>query len=411
VSDSECQAAIIGAGPYGLAIAAHLFSRGVHTHVLGEPMEFWQRRMPRGMLLRSSKRSSSIGNPNAGFCLDDYVAQAGSHLADRIPLEDFIAYGCWFQRGAAPECDHRRVSDVVRASNGFRVLLEDGDTVRAKYLIVAAGIGPFAHIPEAFAGLPSEKASHSSEHTDFRRFVDKRVVVVGAGQSAFESAALLLESGAEVDIIVRTSRVIWLSGANAARRLQRGFLSMIDPGTDVGPLGLDQIAARPRLFASLPYRLQVPIAYRCVRPAVSAWLSTRVARVRITTSTDVTRASASGNSLKIELSDGKTRVVDHLLLATGYHVDISRYSFINRNLYRSISRLQGYPLVNRWFESSVEGLFFAGAPAALSLGPLFRFVAGTQYCARCISEAIALRLGLRPRQERAFAADILRASQ
>ena len=403
---SECQVAIIGAGPYGLAIAAHLISRGIQPHVFGEPMDFWQRQMPRGMLLRSSKRSSNIGAPNVGFGLDDYAAQAGTELGDRIPLEDFVAYGRWFQKGATADSDRRRVSHLVRTSNGFSVLLDDGNRVRTKYVIVAAGIAQFAHIPQVFRHLPPDRAWHSSQHADLQRFSGMRVVVVGAGQSAFESAALLSEGGADVEILVRSRRVIWLS-SSGVRRLPRTVLSIVDPGTDVGPLGLDQIAARPRLFASLPYSIQAPIAYRCIRPAAASWLRTRVGRARVTTSTEVTRAAADGKRVRIELSDGSTRLVDHLLLATGYRVDLSQYAFINQDLLRAISSFQGYPRVSGVFQSSVEGLFFAGAIAALSLGPLFRFVAGTQYCARAISQAIAL--GLHSRQERAFAADTLHA--
>lgn len=373
-------------------------------------MEFWRRHMPRGMMLRSSKRSSSIGSPNSGLCLEDYAAALGKQLEDLIPLEDFVAYGLWFQHLAVPECERRRVHGLVGASNGFRILLEDGHVVCAKCVVVASGIGPFAHIPQVFGGLPSERASHSSEHTDLGRFLEKRVIVVGSGQSAFESAALLVESGADVEVVVRSNRVIWLSGKNAARRLQRRFLSILDPGTDVGPLGLDQIAARPRLFATLPYWLQGPIAYRCVRPAVSSWLHSRVARARVTTSIEVTRVFENGKHIKIELSDGTARLADHVLLATGYRVDISRYSFLNPDLYNSISRFQGYPVLSRRFESSAEGLFFAGAAAAHSVGPLFRFVAGTEYCARAISGAIAMRLGLPRLREDPFAVDILRAS-
>ena len=400
---SRCEVAIIGAGPYGLAVAAHLLARGIHTHVFGDPMEFWQHRMPRGMLLRSSKRSSSIGNPNSGFCLGDYAAHARRKIANPITLDDFIAYGRWFQRSAVPECDYRRVSNLIGASNGFRLVLEDGDAIHAKYVVVAAGIAAFVHRPQGFSGLPLEKVSHSSEHADFQRFAGSRVVVIGAGQSGFESAALLLESGAEVEIVARASRVHWLSSTNALRRLPPRLLSMLDPGTDVGPLGLNQVAARPRLFASLPHPVQALVTYRCIRPAVATWLNNRVAKVQVTTSTEVTRASADGKGVSLELSDGTTRLVDHLLLATGYRIDISRYSFIDRGLFSSISRFQGYPMLSHRFKSSVEGLFFAGATAAISLGPLFRFVVGTQYCARAISEAIALRLELAPRQEHAFA--------
>jgi thioredoxin reductase len=361
-------------------------------------MEFWQNRMPRGMLLRSSKRSSSIGNPNAGLRLDDYATQNGTELPSPIPGEEFINYGRWFQRYAVPECDCRRVSNLVAASDGFRLLLEDGNEVHAKYAIVAAGIGPFAHVPKHFIGLPLEKVSHSSEHTDFQRFIGKRVLVVGGGQSAFESAALLLENGAEVEILVRKNHVIWISSTSAVHHLPSRLSSILDPGTDVGPLGLNQLVARPRLFALLPRRLRALIAYRCIRPAVAPWLNTRVARAQVTTSTEVTRASANGKGVRLELSDGTTRLVDHVLLATGYQVDISRYSFIDRDLSHSIAQFEGYPLVSYRFESSVKGLFFAGATAAFSLGPVCRFVAGTEYCARAISQAIALRQELSPQQ-------------
>jgi FAD-dependent urate hydroxylase len=151
-----------------------------------------------------------------------------------------------------PEYDSRRVSKLAAASGGFRLVLGDDNTVQANYVIIAAGIGPFAHLPRRFNSLPSEKVSHSSEHTNFDRFAGKRVIVIGGGQSAFESAALLLESGADVEILIRASRVIWLSTISAGRHLSSSLSSMFDPGTDVGPFGLNQFVARPRLFASLP---------------------------------------------------------------------------------------------------------------------------------------------------------------
>jgi thioredoxin reductase len=389
MSINQSMVAIIGAGPYGLAIAAHLRAQGIATSVFGEPMAFWQHHMPHGMLLRSSKRSSSIGSPNGGSSLDDYATQNSTRLPDPLPLDRFINYGKWFQRIAVPECDWRRVSNLGPAPGGFRLVLEDADEVSAKYVIVAAGISRFAHMPEQFAGLPSDKVSHSSEHTDLQKFSGMRVLVIGSGQSAFESAALLLESGAEVEIVVRSSRVIWLSNKSAVHHLPSWLGSLLDPGTDVGPLGLNQLVARQRLFALLPHQFRDPIAYRCIRPAVAPWLATRVAQAQITTSTEIANASLSGKNVKLELSNGTSRLVDHVLFATGYRVDISRYSFIDRALFRSIAQFRGYPLVSHRFESSVAGLFFAGAPAAFSLGPVCRFVAGTQYCARAISRAIA----------------------
>jgi FAD-dependent urate hydroxylase len=371
-------------------------------------MEFWQRHMPGGMLLRSSKRSSHMGDPKDGFRLDDYVAQHGTVLGNHVPLEEFIKYGCWFQRNLVPECERQRVTGLDVASNGFRLLLNDGKTVYAKFAIVAAGIGPFAHRPQTFNGLSAEKVSHSSDHANLQRFAGMRVVVIGAGQSAFESAALLLENGADVEIVARADRVIWLSSTllpSLPSRLRR----MLDPGTDVGPPGLNQLVARPRIFASLPYRLREPIAQRCIRPAVAGWLKSRVAEIQVTMPREVTGATTNGKGVRLHLNDGTTRDADHVLLATGFCIDISRYSFIGGNLFTSISQFRGYPLVTLGFESSIRGLFFAGATSALSLGPLFRFVAGTGYCAAIISNVIGARLGSSPIREHTFARAELRA--
>lgn len=177
--------AIIGAGPYGLATAAHLQAQGIPTCVFGEPMAFWQHHMPHGMLLRSARRSSSIGSPNGGSSLDDYAIQSSTASSDPLPLEEFVNYGKWFQRIAVPECDGRRVSTLLPTPGGFRLVLEDADEVRAKYVVVAAGISLFAHMPKQFVGLPSDKVSHSSEHPDLQKFSGMRVMVIGGGQSGF----------------------------------------------------------------------------------------------------------------------------------------------------------------------------------------------------------------------------------
>jgi cation diffusion facilitator CzcD-associated flavoprotein CzcO len=63
------QAAIIGAGPYGLSIAAHLNACGVRPQVFGRPMSGWRDGMPRGMRLKSDGFASSLSNPSGEFTL------------------------------------------------------------------------------------------------------------------------------------------------------------------------------------------------------------------------------------------------------------------------------------------------------------------------------------------------------
>jgi cation diffusion facilitator CzcD-associated flavoprotein CzcO len=90
---SICDVAIVGAGPYGLSAAAHLRAAGVEARVFGRTMEFWERQMPAGMLLRSSWNACHISDPNHRLTLDDYQVNRGTTLGAPVPLDSFIAYG------------------------------------------------------------------------------------------------------------------------------------------------------------------------------------------------------------------------------------------------------------------------------------------------------------------------------
>ena len=382
--------AIIGAGPYGLAAAAHLRAVGIETCSFGRVMEFWENQMPAGMFLRSSWEASHIADPDRDLTLDRYQATRNIHLPKPIPLGDFIDYGRWFQRQTVPDVDERRVARLEQTAEGFSLSLEDGDRVHTARVVVATGIAPFARRLPQFDGLPRELASHTSEHRDLSRLRGKRIVILGGGQSALESAALLAEASAEVEIIVRKPDVHWLdqklawlkSEANPVRRL-------FYPPTDVGPPGLNWIVATPGLFTRLPFRLQEKIAYRSIRPAGAGWLLPRVGHVRITTGCAVTSASSTGERVTLKLDDGSERCVDHVLLATGYRVDVSLYDFLAPELLKAVRRVDGYPLLGLGFESSVPGLHFLGAPAARSFGPVCRFVSGTPYTTRALARRIA----------------------
>src|SRR6266478_9417002 len=208
---ARCDVAIIGAGPYGLSATAHLRTvKGLDIHTFGEPMSFWQRNMPVGMLLRSGWTASQIADPNESLTLDAFRAANGNHFSSPVPLDCFVGYGLWYQCQAVPEIDKRKITRVESGSGGFRLLFEEGEAVFARRLVVAAGIGSFTWRPPEFARLPCSFASHTSEHRGFGRFAGKQVLVIGSGQSALESAALLHESGAEVEIVARTRQIRWL---------------------------------------------------------------------------------------------------------------------------------------------------------------------------------------------------------
>jgi thioredoxin reductase len=385
----EWEAIIVGAGPYGLSTAAHLTSAGVNVKVFGRTMEFWERQMPVGMMLRSSWDACHLSDPESRLTLARFAVDANLNLPRPVPLDSFIAYGRWFQKHAVAELDPRRIKVIERTGKGFRLTTQDGEPIAAQRVVIATGIARYARKPGEFRTLPCELASHSSEHRDLSAFHGSSVVVVGGGQSAIESAALLSENGAEVEVIMRGPAVRWLSRSAGLHRLPPAAKRLLYHHTDVGPALLSQLVARPALFRLLPRSRQERIAYRSIRPAASAWLKPRVAGVRITTGHRIVEARRQRSKVRLHLDDGSTREAAHVLLATGYQVDIERDQLLAPDLLNAVSRLDGYPELERGFESSsVPGLHFIGAPAAHSFGPLLRFVSGADYASRAITTCI-----------------------
>src|SRR5436190_21017233 len=294
--------AIVGAGPYGLATAAHLRARsGLDTRIFGEPMSFW-RGMPTKMLLRSPYAACNIGGP-AGMTLEDWRVGHELPLEIPVPLERFLQYGAWFQQQVAPDVDRRGVAAIAVANgSGYRLTLADGEQLLAKRVVVAAGIGNFAHVPQVFAGLPAERVLHSSVLRDVDAYAGKRIAVIGAGQSALEGAALLNEAGAHVEVVARERQLRFLS-----LRLHHhlGLVSRtLYAWPDVGPAGVSHVVAKPMLWQRLPRGLQDRLGPRCVRAAGAGWLVPRMDGIGVVTGRVVSSVETAHDSVRLRLDDG-----------------------------------------------------------------------------------------------------------
>jgi hypothetical protein len=387
---ASCDVAVVGAGPYGLAAAARLQADGARVVVFGEPMSFWETQMPRGMILRSPYVACSIGDPSGELSLPSYEKAIGEAPEAPVPLTRFVDYGKWVQEQVAPDVRREWVTRVERNGSGFYVTgSPDSEPLHATRVVVAAGIGNFAHYPDVFRNLPSDLVSHTSEHDDLGRFSGAHVLVIGAGQSALESAALLSEQGAEVEVAARNDTVHWLTRRWHHRIPVLSRLLYAPP--DVGPAGISWMVALPHVFRMPPRSVQTKMATRALRPAGSAWLPPRLGKVQIDTSAEVAGAEPDGDGVSVRFADGTSRSYDKVLLGTGYRVDVSRYEFIAPELMGQLALAGGYPVLSRGMESSVSGLHFMGAPAAWSFGPLMRFVAGTAFAAGELARGVAAR--------------------
>jgi hypothetical protein len=286
---------------------------------------------------------------------------------------------------------------LERDGRGFLLTFNDGTHLRANRVLSATGIAEFTRRPAMMRQLPSDLASHVADHGDYEQFRGKSVAIIGAGQSALESAALMHEGGADVEVLARQPQVHYLHGDGLIDGLGR-LAPLFYAPTDVGPIGISRLVATPEVFRRFPRPIFDVIAARAIRPAGASWLKPRLPEVPITAGAAVTQATPNGDQLDLQLSNGTRRRVDHLLFATGYAVDIRRYPFLDRELAKQIRCVDGYPVLKRGLESSVPRLHFLGAPAARSFGPVMRFVAGSWFSSKAIAKTVAAQDRRTPRR-------------
>ena len=379
-STKDCDVAIIGAGPYGLSSAAHLKALGMEVRVFGEPMEFWANGTPVGMLLRSPREASTISDPKAALTLEQYERVHGISPVKRLPKDTFVNYGKWFQSQLGSGLDRRNVARLCRESGGFKLHLNGGDAFTSKKVVVATGIAKFAQVPSTLAELPAKRVSHCYDGKSFSQ-MGKRVAVIGAGQSAIECAVLLGEAGHTVELIARIPILRWI-GMHPKLHNLGPVSKMLYSKHDIGPIGISRLVAYPNLMYQVPMWAKDRIRKRAVRSAGAPWLIPRLPGVTITTSRSVVSACELDGEVQLKLDDGTERRVDHVLLGTGYRVDISKYEFMSESLLKEIRQLDGYPDVTAGLATSVPGLHFTGATAARKFGPLLYFVTGTEFAAR-----------------------------
>ncbi len=394
--------AIVGAGPYGLSVAAHLRRAGLAVRQFGLPMNLWRGSMPRGMYLKSQGFASNLSDPDGAFTLAAFCRSSGRPYADYglpVPLDTFIAYGEWFQQSAGLAVTEVMVTSLTRQPGGYQLGLADGETVTARQVVLAIGVEHFAYLPRELSGLPVSACTHSSAHTDLSAFRGQRVLVVGSGQSALESAALLHESGAEVRIVMRRRQVVW-NGAPLA--LDRPLLQRLrEPEAGLGSGWSTWFYSRqPGLFRHLPEPTRIYRARTALGPAGASWLRGRVeGEFPILTGYALAGATAGPDGVRLAVTDGAGQrtelAADHVIAATGYRPDLSRLSFLDPELRAGLRTVARTPALDRNYQTSLPGLYAVGPGVAPTFGPVMRFVYGTEHAARTVRRRVSAAAGQR----------------
>jgi len=389
-----CNVAIIGAGPYGLSIAAHLRARGIEFRIFGRPMDTWLTRMPKGMRLKSEGFASSLYDPDSEFTLGAYCQHEGLPYADLglpTPLETFTSYGLAFQRRFVPQLENKIVVSLSRSAGGLELRLVDGEVCYARRVIVAVGLTHFAYTPPRLSTLPPELLTHSSAHHAVDHFQGRAVAVIGAGASALDLAAILHQAGADVHVVARSSAILFHDPPRKRSLGER----ILRPNTGLAH-GWDLVfcTKAPLAFRLLPERFRLEFVRRVLGPAPGWFIKQQVVgKVPFHLGVNVTVAKVRNSRVHLELTnqagERQPLVADHVIAATGYRVDLRRLTFMSFELQSAIDAVEQTPILSSNFESSVPALYFVGTAAANSFGPLLRFAFGARFAATRLTKHLA----------------------
>jgi lysine/ornithine N-monooxygenase len=346
-------------------------------------MGFWRANMPKGMYLRSA--CDWHLDPLNVDTIEKFLRMKGLSPKDVEPLsvEFYLSYAQWFQ-------EQRQISvlpALLRKLDWddseefpFRAVMDNGENIAAKFVVVAVGFQYFKNLPsDMIKLLPKDRYSHTCDLVDFKEVAGKRCLIIGGRQSAFEWTALMNEAGAaQIHLCYRHD-----SPAFAAA-----------DWSWVGPL-VDATEKNPGWFRNLSQQQKDEIKRRLWaegRLKVEPWLKARISndRVKLWPNTRVEKCcELSSGDLAVSMDNEQNITVDRIVLATGYKVEFKEVPFLQGSkILDGLSVRHGFPELDEHFQSSVRRMFITSMAAAQQFGPFFAFTIAARASARLIGQAI-----------------------
>ena len=385
--------AVVGAGPYGLSVAAHLAPR-YRVRLFGRAMQTWRERMPQDMLLRSDWDHTNLSAPGDQGGINAWLAATGERRTEPLPLTMFLRYAEWFMARFVPDIDERWVEEISLDGGRFVLRTDGGRIVQARNVVLAIGVTPFPYVPEAFRHLGPEHVSLAVDAPRGNVLSGRRVVVVGGGQNGLEAALRAYKAGAaSVELIVR-SRIRWFAAHEPDTKrgpVHSRLYRLAYPIVGFGPPPLNRLVLHPQLFARMPESLRERITRRLLRSGGSPWLRDALdGHVGYREGASVIRAEPQGQGVRLQMADGNIVEADHIVLACGFRFDLSRITALTADVAARIhcSPKTGWPVIGHGSETTCAGVHLAGYPMEGAFGPLVRFVEGTRFAARLCAASI-----------------------
>jgi len=388
------QAAIVGAGPYGLSIAAYLRQAGVSYRLLGQPMHSWAQCMPKGMMLRSEPFASSLWDPQRRYTYGRFCAERGlPYQPIGLPptLQRFLEYTDWFQQHAVGDVPGDMVRHIRRDAKAFALTLADGSELIANKVVLATGQMAFKRVPAELSHVASPYIVHSAQMAEPISYRGQDVIVIGRGQSALQWSALLHEAGARVRVLTRGETLKW----NGGPKPHRSWLDKLTkPYSGLGA-GWKDIAV-----AELPqvYRAMFPAHKRHNHVSDSfgpsgAWWLRQCVENQIPTLFGATLVGAAlaGEKVAVTVRRGdklEELHADRLIAATGFVIDLDRIDYLDPALVAAIVREGRAPRLDGHYQTSVPGLHVVGAASAPTFGPVMRFMFGAKHVAPTLARSL-----------------------
>jgi cation diffusion facilitator CzcD-associated flavoprotein CzcO len=373
---------IIGAGPYGLTMAAYAQQKNLEYMAIGKTMDFWRSNMPKGMVLRSA--CDWHYDPFDEDTFECYLETRNLKPVDVEPLalDVYLSYVDWFVAQKKIEVLPawiQQLNYVSGASPYFEAVLHAGETLTAMNVVLALGFRYFKNVPEPYSAMfPPGRFTHTCDLVDLAPFKGKRVLIIGGRQSAFEWAALLNEQGADT---------INLSYRHPTPTFQQSDWSWVNPIVDA-------IVQDPGWFRRMTDEEKGQVNQRLWaegRLKLEPWLAARITKdgIKLFPESQVTGCKGLPNrELEVSLN-GSTLVVDQIILATGYKVNVEKVPLLTQgNILAQLETRNGFPVLDEHFQSNLPGLFFTSMCATQDFGPFFAFTAGIRTSAKLIGAAL-----------------------